>query len=117
MVFNDIFTNSQTQVLESIIENSSNYVSHPNVPVDAVNTYIGNVTNNFSDFPQHQLTDPTAYNVNNCPGMPINTSPSFAIPNGVPAIELWPGDLNFTVEFSKAQDKTKAPPWIVYQLC
>ena len=49
--------------------------------------------------------------------MPINTSPSFAIPNGVPAIELWPGDLNFTVEFSKAQDKTKATPWIVYQLC
>jgi hypothetical protein len=102
--------------LESIIENSSNYVSHPNVPVDAVNTYIGNVTDNFSDFPQHQLT-PTAYNVNNCPGMPINTSPPFAIPNGVPAIELWPGDLNFTVEFSKAQDKTKATPWIVNQLC
>jgi hypothetical protein len=30
-------------------------------------------------------------------------------------MELWPGDQNFNVEFSKAQDKTKATPWIVSQ--
>jgi hypothetical protein len=28
-------------------------------------------------------------------------------------MENWPGHLHFTVEFSKAQDKTKATPWIV----
>ncbi len=33
--------------------------------------------------------------------------------NEVPAMEMWAGRLNFSVEFSKAQDRTKATPWIV----
>ncbi|EFX89004.1 hypothetical protein DAPPUDRAFT_304717 [Daphnia pulex] len=66
----------------------------------------------YYDFQQQQLMDTTTYPINNCPVVPINTSPTFDISNGVPAMELWPGHLKFTVEFSKAQDKTKATPWI-----
>lgn len=41
----------------------------------------------------------------------------FSNPNNeVPALETWPGPLNFNVEFSKAQDRTKATPWIVSYL-
>lgn len=28
-------------------------------------------------------------------------------------MENWPGDYAYTVEFCKAQDKTKATPWVV----
>ncbi len=112
----DLFTNSQTQIIQSImVENPSNYVEPQVAPIEAENTYICHNTDSYHNFPHHQLAETTAYPINNCPGIQINTSPTFDVSNGVPAMELWPGDQNFNVEFSKAQDKTKATPWIVSQ--
>lgn len=119
MPFN-ILSNSQTQLLEDLIGNTTNFVSHHDE-----NTYVNQHVPSYSDAPQQPImlnnlmTTDTAYN-------PIHTTvheeQNFSAPlmnalssnlHEIPAMEMWPGPHNFMVEFSQAQDKTKATPWIV----
>lgn len=110
-------TNSQAQLLEDIVGIDPNFIEHPGAPVDN-GAFVGHVTNSYNEFPQHQLTDqpyhPSGYAVHHDQShLPVNTNSSVMNVCEIPAMEMWPGHLNFTVEFSKAQDKTKATPWIV----
>ena len=100
-------TNSQVQMLESIIGAAQQDV----LMHDVNQPFVQNPA--FGDF--EALPDPAAYAVQNPlqTAHTLHSSSSTSSINGVPAMDNWAGDLNFTAQFSQAQDKTKATPWIV----
>ncbi|KAI9564864.1 hypothetical protein GHT06_008605 [Daphnia sinensis] len=112
-----LLTNSQTQrIIANLMESPPPDIEDPVATVDN-GSFMGHGTVFYNEFPQHQLAD-QVYHPNSDYVMheeqshiPVNTNSSFVSGNEIPATELWPGHLNFTVEFSKAQDK-KATPWI-----
>ncbi|KZS21755.1 putative Tumor protein p73 [Daphnia magna] len=113
-----LLTNSQTQrIIENLVESPPPFIEDPVLTVDTGN-FMGHGTNTYNEFPSHQLPE-QAYHPNNDyviheeqSHIPVNTNSSFVSVSQIPAMELWPGHLNFTVEFSNTQDRTKATPWI-----
>ena len=118
-----LFTNSQTQLLDSVlVSGDPTFVGQDGVhpAIHPVETEIFNNVGNYADHAQSQIptnqgqVDDQLYH----PGyfLPVQqTLPMQAssTQNEVPAMEMWPGHLNFEVEFGQSQDKTKATPWIV----
>ncbi|XP_057369678.1 cellular tumor antigen p53-like isoform X2 [Daphnia carinata] len=115
----DIFlTHSQTQtIIQNLVESPPPFIDDPAVAVDN-GSFMDHGTDTYNEFPHHQLTDQAYHPNSDCvmleeqSHIPVNTNSSFMSVSEIPAMELWPGHLNFAVEFSKAQDKTKATPWI-----
>lgn len=57
------------------------------------------------------------FQADHCQSGQVTTAPPTSSSlHGVPAMDNWAGEFNYTVEFSKAQDKTKATPWVVSTL-
>lgn len=121
----NILTNSQTRILNALIENTSNFVSHDVRIDDDTSLYINQVVNNFNEYqppndscpgliPSNQIyhTLPIALPQDEANHGALNSNP-FKTLDDIPAMDVWSGHLNFGVEFSKAQDRTKATPWIV----
>jgi len=100
------FTPSQTQLLESIITTE--------------NLYIDNAGPVRNEFPMHFEEDTSAVftSIQNYPPQHQQTASAFhsssssSSLSGIPSLENWSGNLNYHVEFNRAQDRTKATPWI-----
>lgn len=80
---------------------SSNYQPY-GVPVLNHNNHAFPHLNQMLEQPQTQLPPPLLQN-----------SHSASILHDIAGTDNWPGNLNYQIEFSKSQDKTKATPWIV----
>lgn len=108
-----------------IVENDTNhYPGHYGAPIQEESLLINHAPT-FDDFQQQpilcpSLLPPTEQSYHNNQSsllqdesfatLQLSSFPNF---NEVPAIDIWAGNLNFSVEISKAQDRTKATPWIV----
>ena len=116
-------TGSQTQAIASIIGTDPNLLYEV---VDPINVHpTGNVmadsTGMFVDVPfggygqQQHFGDNTALsNQHHFQELEqVVAPPASSLVHGVPAIDNWPGELGYCVEFNKSQDKTKATPWVV----
>ena len=80
---------------------SSNYQPY-GVPVLSHNNHAFPHLNQMLEQPHNQLPVPLLQN---------NLSASNL--HDIAGTDNWPGNLNYQIEFSKSQDKTKATPWIV----
>ena len=108
------FTNSQTQILDSIIGVQGLLPSDPNphnnLYLDSSAPFINYHGSGLNVYPT----------LNSCPVPLLQENvltpalPSLQLNmNGIPSMENWAGEFNFQVEFNRAQDQTKATPWIV----
>lgn len=100
------FTQSQTQLLESIITTENLYTDNPECTHNEFTTHLTNDANgvftSLQNYPtQQQQVFPD-----------FHSSSSSSSLSGVPPLENWSGNLNYHVEFNRAQDRTKATPWI-----
>ena len=101
------FTQSQTQILESIITTENLFVDNHAPTRDEFSLHFENdgsdVYTSLQNYPaQQQQVLPT-----------FQSSSSSSSLSGIPSIENWSGNLNYLVDFNRAQDRTKATPWIV----
>jgi len=100
------FTQSQTQILESIITTENLFVDNHAPTRDEFSLHFENdgsdVYTSLQNYPaQQQQVLPT-----------FQSSSSSSSLSGIPSIENWSGNLNYLVDFNRAQDRTKATPWI-----
>lgn len=123
--FNDFsLTNSQAQTLEELISGNAGFEQPaPHYDSSFVQHDQGTFNSGFGLEPTFASIDPLTGHFHqsvSCPEIGvhqhIHTSLSAGSLNVVPPMDNWTGLHNFTVEFSKAQDKTKATPWIVIEL-
>lgn len=122
-LYNDMtLTSSQTQSIAELLSNTA--LVQQVVHYDPNNFNHGTFNNGFSNNQNystvntsnvqfHQSTSCPELGVLSGQQIPTNVSTGNEVSNEVPATDNWIGDFNFTVEFNKAQDKTKATPWIV----
>lgn len=114
------FTGSQTQAIASIIDDSTLFNLHNEPGLD--NAIFGAPVPVFDGYHhgnEHFVMDPNQHlfehSNQHCPSEHLASSVTPTPPSlqGVPPMENWPGDFAYSVEFCKAQDKTKATPWVV----
>ena len=114
------FTGSQTQAIASIIDDPTLFnlqneqgldheIFGPPIAVYDGYQHQGN---------EHFVMDPNHHQLfenQHCPPEHLASSvtPTPSSLQGVPPMENWPGEYAYNVEFSRAQDKTKATPWVV----
>ena len=100
-------TSSQTEMIQQIIPGIDHLLSDHSI-----------VDQNYSVLPFNGLSSNNSYTalvpapdqvrVDGLMLPTVNTN----VGNVGAALESWPGDLNFRVEFSASPDKTKATPWV-----
>ena len=125
-------TSSQTEAINNVIAGTGGEIPLPqDLFVPANNNdllpmqpaYVEPMAGQSSNYQSYSVHNHTFPHVNQqmreqphhlqLPAPLLQNSLSSSNLHDIAGTENWPGNLNYQIEFSKSQDKTKATPWIV----